>query len=449
MPLSPFESSHGQKMRIFFECSDTATNHIKTGIQRVVRNVILHLESVSRELGVEAKPARLSLNQFYYFKWIPASDEFSFYARFLRKYKINFSPKIVNENLISKIHKFKTRVKRTFRFRKARKYTRSLYYKLFEKPLTPCPSDLMVLLDASWEIHFESAVKLWQAQGGKIAYVIYDILPITHPHFFSASLVHRYTRWFDFVCKNADLLLTISVTVRDQLRETLKQINRDTTMGPLRIEAFPLGAHLDMQQADGYIRPHLLRTLSVTSGPAPYLMVGTVEPRKNHLTVLKAFDELWKQGEQVRLFIVGKVGWECREIERTIREHPELHRRLFWFTDLSDTELHQCYKSARCVIFASWGEGFGLPIVEGLQFGCPVIASDLPVHREVAGNFAAYFNPTCSAELVSMIGQLEAEGTLPGLSPRDQFRATSWREGVTDLVNHCLKSFSQSTSSPL
>jgi len=449
MPLIPSKKGCDQSMRIFFECSNTATNHIKTGIQRVVRNVVLHLDAASRDLMVEAKPAKIHLDRFYLFNWQPTPDPCeSSYLKYIRKHRLNPFLNSFNEPRSAKMNKFGIRLKKTVRFRKFRKFIHSLYCKFFKEPLSPRPGDLMVMLDASWGIHIDSAVDGWRKQGGKVAFVIYDILPITHPHFFSKGLVERFSNWYDFVINNADLLLAISDTVRDQLRERLNLVRDETAALPPKVESFRLGAHLDMQHADGYIRPRLRAALSEISGSTPYLMVGTVEPRKNHRTVIEAFDQLWKQGELVRLFIVGKVGWECRDLEQTLREHPELHRKLFWFPDLSDTELHQCYKSSRCVIFASWGEGFGLPIVEGLLFGRPVIASDLPVHREVARDFAAYFNPSHSDELVAMIRQLETHGSFPGVTPPDEFRAPSWEEGVADLLNHCRNAFSQTTGTP-
>lgn len=436
-------------MRLFFECSDTASNQIKTGIQRVVRNVILHLEDVSRDLGVEAKPAKIHTNQFYYFDWHPKSDPSeSALSKFIHKYILEPIISTIGEESASHLNKGKIRAKKIFRFRKFRKFIQSWYCDHFESPLSPQPGDLMVMLDASWGLHIDRAIENWKKQGGKVAFVVYDLLPITHPQFFSVGLVHRFSHWFEVAINNADLLLAISDTVRDQLREKVSLALRGRTELPPRIESFRLGAALDMQQADGYIRPRLRMALSERSGPAPYLMVGTVEPRKNHRTVLEAFGLLWGQGSGVRLVIVGKVGWECKDLERTIKEHPELHRRLFWFPDLTDTELHHCYKMSRAVVFASWGEGFGLPIIEGLQFGRPVIASDLPVHREVAGEFACYFNPSRAEELVSMILTLETEGSLPSTSLSPEFRATTWREGVTGLLSQCHKVLSEATVAP-
>src|SRR5262249_40144708 len=116
-----------------------------------------------------------------------------------------------------------------------------------------------------------------------------------------------------------------------------------------------------------------------------YLMVGTVEPRKNHAHVLSAFEQLWSAGADVNLAIVGKYSWNSTEFKERLRRHPCFGNRLFWFEDVRDGELEYCYRHAAALITASYAEGFNLPIVEALRAGCPVLASDIPVHREVGG----------------------------------------------------------------
>lgn len=192
-----------------------------------------------------------------------------------------------------------------------------------------------------------------------------------------------------------------------------------------------------MCHADAYVQRSVRSACAPSSGPTPYLMVGAIEPRKNHLTVLDAFERLWGRGSNVRLIVVGRRGWNCDAIERRFLAHPRLGRDLHWFPELSDTELEHCYRHAKAIVFASLGEGFGLPIVEGLQHGLPVIASDLPVHREVAGNFAAYFDPAKPEALATWIEQLETMGELPGILPARNYRAVTWYEATVELLSHC------------
>jgi alpha-1,2-rhamnosyltransferase len=134
-----------------------------------------------------------------------------------------------------------------------------------------------------------------------------------------------------------------------------------------------------------------------------YLTVGTLEPRKNHKYLLDAFDLLWKQGEKVHLYIIGKVGWKCEDLLERIESHAEYGRRLMFYDNANDAELVACYKAAKAVVFASHVEGFGLPLVEAWQQGTPVYASDIPVFREIGGQDTSFFDLDDPASLAAII----------------------------------------------
>jgi glycosyltransferase involved in cell wall biosynthesis len=123
-------------------------------------------------------------------------------------------------------------------------------------------------------------------------------------------------------------------------------------------------------------------------------MVGTLEPRKGHAQVIEAFGQLWNKGIDVNLVIVGKQGWLVDELVNQLLGHPEQNKRLFWLKGISDEFLEKMYASSTCLIAASYGEGFGLPLIEAAQHKLPIIARDFPAFREVAGEHAYYFNAT-------------------------------------------------------
>jgi glycosyltransferase involved in cell wall biosynthesis len=126
-------------------------------------------------------------------------------------------------------------------------------------------------------------------------------------------------------------------------------------------------------------------------------MVGTLEPRKGYTDTLNVFDALWRQGQDINLVIVGKVGWKVEALVARIKEHPEFNQRLFWLAGISDEYLDRVYNTCTCLIAASYGEGFGLPLIESAQRGLPIIARDIPVFREVAGKHATYLPPDLQA----------------------------------------------------
>ena len=115
------------------------------------------------------------------------------------------------------------------------------------------------------------------------------------------------------------------------------------------------------------------------------LTVSSLDPRKNFLKLVKAFEGI----DNCRLYIVGNANRVFSQQEG-MEKLPENVRML---GRVSDEELIRLYHQADCFIFPSLYEGFGLPPIEAMQCGCPVLASDIPVLREVCGDAAEYFNP--------------------------------------------------------
>jgi len=166
-----------------------------------------------------------------------------------------------------------------------------------------------------------------------------------------------------------------------------------------------------------------------------FLMVGTVEPRKGHAQVLAGFDELWAAGADVNLVIVGKPGGMVSKVIAALESHPLLGERLFWFNAASDQCLEDLYARADCLLAASEGEGFGLPLIEAAQHGVPIIARDLPVFREVAGEGAYYFDGKESADVASAVARwmpLCESGTAPSPSAIDWL---TWEQSAAQLLS--------------
>src|SRR4029077_1577723 len=126
-------------------------------------------------------------------------------------------------------------------------------------------------------------------------------------------------------------------------------------------------------------------------------------PRKGHRQVVAAFEQLWREGIELDLVIVGKKGWMVDDLASMLHAHPEAGRHLFWVQDASDAMLDRVYARARLLVAASLGEGFGLPLVEAARHGLPIVARDLPVFREVAGEHAYYFSGTSADDLAGAL----------------------------------------------
>ncbi|HEU5229301.1 MAG TPA: glycosyltransferase family 1 protein [Ktedonobacteraceae bacterium] len=160
------------------------------------------------------------------------------------------------------------------------------------------------------------------------------------------------------------------------------------------------------------------------------LAVTTVEPRKNLVTLLDAYRELQEQSGAScpRLVIVGRKGWNCGDI---LRYMQDLQETVIFPGHVSDQELVALYQMALCLVFPSLYEGFGLPVLEAMMAGCPVITSDSSSLPEVAGDAALLVNPLNATEIATAmqtVWQDEALRTSMTRNGRARAAHFSWRE---------------------
>lgn len=294
--------------------------------------------------------------------------------------------------------------------------------------------DTLVLLDSSWMQDIWPAVARIREAGVPVAGVFYDLIPISHPQFCDEVLVKAFRAWFAGGVGMIDRYFSISRTTSQALEAHLACYPQPATRP--RFDVFQMGATVPQLASwtAASVRNSLRETFSAGGAGHVYLTVSTLEPRKNHALLLDAFDRLWADGMNVRLCLVGKVGWKVDALMNRIRSHPELGRRLLHFHDLSDEELVFAYRQAHCLLFPSFIEGFGLPIVEALHHGLPVMASDTAVHREVGGERIAYFPVDDPAELARRIGELEKTG-IPAFMRPEKGRMPTWTDSAVSLLD--------------
>ncbi len=200
-----------------------------------------------------------------------------------------------------------------------------------------------------------------------------------------------FKRWLNGLIKYADRLVCISHSVAQELQHYVAEHFPSTERIP-EITSFHLGAGIDTNLRSHSLTVEEQSMLYRIEKKPTFLMVGTVEPRKGYQQVLAAFEQLWAKGKDINLLIVGKRGWLVEELLHKMDNHPEYNRHLFWLQEVSDEYLREIYTSSICLIAASETEGFGLPMIEAARYSLPVIARDIPVFREVAQEYAFYFN---------------------------------------------------------
>ncbi|PTT32696.1 glycosyltransferase family 1 protein [Pseudomonas sp. HMWF021] len=445
--------------RLLVECSHVFKHPaINSGIQRVVRNVINQLPH--RVDDVECLPV-VSLNdQLYRVTRLAALDApllnavATFGERLERvAHRVWQLQQQLDRKCTSKLARRLLYV--TYRLTMAGAFSlplrllRRINRRQLLKRCTPLqhePGDQLVLLDSSWHSDFFPHVEQLKRDGVGIVAVIYDLIPLTHPQFYDARLVQVFGEWFDWITRTADGYMAISATVRDQVRAELQRRIGPAQADKRWFDYFHLGSELDLHSPDATIEPRLQQLFATPE--LVLLMVSTIEPRKNHDYLLDAFEHAWAAGSTARLCIAGRIGWKCDALLARVRNHPELNRRLFMFNDLSDTSLEHAYAHASALVFPSFVEGFGLPLVEAMQRGLPAMGSDIEVFREIGGEFMAYFDLQTPQSLADLIVRFESSGQFPAARDVADWRWIGWREASAQLAERTARNVQEAPKAP-
>lgn len=275
---------------------------------------------------------------------------------------------------------------------------------LRDAPVDAYPGDVFFVLDCSPDrvAANSSLLETLRDQGTRRGFFIHDMLPLQHPKWFSASLVHTTANWLTTVARLASEVVCCSRTVAEEFATWCDRRFPQRTR-PLRVGWNHSGADfwsspppvtlLRHDGGHGYDDVGARKVLARIPSEVPVvLMVGTLEPRKGYEQTLEAFELLWSRRVDVVLLIVGQEGWHVDGLVRRMQDHPQAGKRLMWLRYPSDTLLGACYERANVLLAASEAEGFGLPIVEAARYGTPVIARDIPIFRETTGGNATFFS---------------------------------------------------------
>jgi glycosyltransferase involved in cell wall biosynthesis len=224
---------------------------------------------------------------------------------------------------------------------------------------------------------------------------VHDLSMLLHADTQERKLVRRAQPRLPRMARAATMIVTPTETVRQEVHQYL-QIPLD------RIVAVP-------EAARGCFRPLAAgRTLEARKrfgiGKDFLLFVGTIEPRKNLAILLAAFEAVRRQRQrpQLQLVIAGRKGWLVDDLLSTLKRSPAAEQ-IVLTGYLSDDDLCALYSSCAAFVYPSVYEGFGLPPLEAMACGAPVIASRIPAIQEVVGSAARLFGPGSVTELTTVI----------------------------------------------
>lgn len=302
------------------------------------------------------------------------------------------------------------------------------------------PGDVFFGLDMQPQVQIakQPFYQRLRQHGVKVKFLLHDLLPIQMPEYFPPGNEEGFTEWLRSITAT-DGVICVSRTVADELRDWVDKHGPERER-PLQIDWSHNGADIDNSSLSRGMSEDASEVLSKLEARPSFLMVGTLEPRKGYADTLDVFDALWQKGQDINLVMVGKKGWKIDALAERIKTHPEYNRRLFWLAGISDEYLEKVYGTCTCLIAASYGEGFGLPLIEAAQKGMPIIARDIPVFREVAGNHATYLPKDMNAHSAGKViaqwlkryhkGKVLGSESIPWLT---------WRESSKNLLASILE----------
>lgn len=302
-----------------------------------------------------------------------------------------------------------------------------------------CPGDILIMLDLHPGVarSHVNQIRYLINKGIRVYFIVYDLLPISHPEFFNKDICGEFKKWLSVVIQSSGAIC-ISQAVAQEVLDFIKE--QSSYHHDFRLGWFHLGADVEKSLPTKGLPDEANKVFKAMSQRHSFLMVGTLEPRKGHRQILSVMEQLWFREElDWNLVIVGRQGWNIEEFARKLKNHPEQGKKLFWLQGVSDEYLEELYHKSDCLIAASEGEGFGLPLIEAAQFGLPIFARDIPVFREVARNHAFYFDGTSNETVKDSIKKwlkLYNERKQP-LSKGLPY--LNWKQSALQLVNVILK----------
>jgi len=255
---------------------------------------------------------------------------------------------------------------------------------------------------------------------------VHDLTFLYYPQFLTAESA-RYYGQIDRAVRQADHILADSHATRRDLMERLGVPPEKVTV-----------VHLAADPRCRPLAPARVRAVADRYGlPEPFLLfVGTLEPRKNVPTLLEAIHRLRRAGLEVPLVLVGRRGWLYDEVFARLQALG-LEGQVRFLEGVTDEELVGLYNAARCLVLPSFYEGFGLPALEAMACGTPVIVSDRASLPEVVGEAGLLVDPTSPEALAEAIGRVWEDEALrqrmrrQGLAQAARF---SWERVVRETL---------------
>ncbi|KKP95942.1 MAG: hypothetical protein US02_C0006G0015, partial [Candidatus Levybacteria bacterium GW2011_GWA2_36_13] len=220
---------------------------------------------------------------------------------------------------------------------------------------------------------------------------IFDLSYLKYPELFKKKDLYQLKIWGRYSIKRAKAVITISESSKNAIIEEYKLASDKVHVVYPGIKELINNREInmtDLQKKYGIKKNFIL-------------FVGTIQPRKNIARMVEAISQI----PELELIVVGKKGWQYEGILDSPRKFG-VENRVKFLEFVPDEELSELYKNAICFVLPSLYEGFGLPILEAMKYGCPVVTSNTSSLPEAGGDAALYFDPEDSSDIAEKIKKL-------------------------------------------
>jgi glycosyltransferase involved in cell wall biosynthesis len=421
--------------RVFVDCTHTANHRYKnTGIHRVVRQITLELLEIAvSDSNLEIIPVkfdgtfitRLNLNS------LEVQD-----IQDRQSNKELVLPKKANRKIF--IYKIKHKLKKMIA-----DYL-IIGNQAMQKPVFEgikfSARDVYLIADANWDLprsyyHFLQNMRKHEV---KIVSICYDLIPIKFPEFCPKAFVKQFKDFYYKYSDCFDQVICISnKSAEDYIEAKRNGILPDKNKNQV-VNSFRLGSDYSKdQQSNNYdTNSNNLQLMSLIN-QRYILVVGSLVPHKNIKTIVAAFDLLTNINGNTHLIFAGNRGWH-NDADILVEKNKMYGKLIHILDSVSDSDLRVLYENCYCLVQASFYEGFGLPVVEALNYNKPVISSNGGSLPEVGGDFCLYFEPTEPVQLSQALAKLlESDTFYKHLVARitNEYTPFSWKDSANQLLS--------------
>jgi glycosyltransferase involved in cell wall biosynthesis len=329
-----------------------------------------------------------------------------------------------------------------YNFLSRNNYSLPEYENVIYKQIRLVPVQLVNLLR---RLHIEIPVELLAKSRGDVAIfpnflaqpsifkmpkyiVLHDLSYIDHPEYVSDKNRHDLLRFVPKSIKRSRKIVTVSEVSKNTIANFYNITPNNILVTPIPPE-----------KKVNLTNDEVSMVQNAFEIKKPYLLyLGTLEPRKNIINLIEAYCNNKMLYENYSLVLAGKMDWKYEEIAQSISKKQEEGYSIIYCGYVSNTQRAALYSGASVFVFPSLYEGFGMMILESMQYKVPVAISDIPVFHEVAKNSAAYFDPKNSDNIASVISDLlQNKKISSGLI--DTYDTTldmySWKDNADKIIN--------------